>query len=108
MPFRSRNRLLIVATLCSLSVTACGPGPGQSGADTADDPLQYETRIRWTGYGIPHVDADDWGGLGYGFAYATATDGICSMARDVAMVNGELSQHFGAEPASVASDAFHR
>lgn len=108
MPLHSRNRLLTIVTLSSLSVTACDQTQEQSGADTADEPLQYETRIRWTGHGIPHVDADDWGGLGYGFAYATATDAICSMARDVTMVNGELSRHFGAEPANLASDAFHR
>ena len=36
--------------------------------------------IRWTSYGIPHVKADDWKSLGYGYAYATATDGICVIA----------------------------
>ena len=41
----------------------------------------YDTQIRWTSYGIPHVKANDWGSLGYGFAYATATDAICVIAR---------------------------
>ena len=34
-------------------------------ADTSDP---YNVEIRWTSYGIPHVKADDWGSLGYGFA----------------------------------------
>jgi acyl-homoserine-lactone acylase len=42
----------------------------------------YDTEIRWTSYGIPHVKANNWESLGYGFAYATATDAVCVIARD--------------------------
>lgn len=68
----------------------------------------YEVDIRWTSHGIPHVKAEDWGSLGYGFAYATATDAICVIARDVLRVNGELSKHFGPGDGSFESDVFHR
>ncbi len=74
-----------------------------AGADS-----RYEVDIRWTSYGIPHVKADDWGSLGYGFAYATATDGICVFAREVATANGTLSRYFGESAEHLASDAFHR
>ena len=69
---------------------------------------RFDTEIRWTSYGIPHVKANDWGSLGYGFAYATANDAVCTMARDVIMVNGELSRHFGAGDGNRESDVFHR
>jgi acyl-homoserine-lactone acylase len=62
--------------------------------------------IRWTSYGIPHVKADDWKSLGYGYAYATATDGICVIAKDVVTVKGNLMPYFGEE--TRASDLFHR
>ncbi|MDJ0793755.1 MAG: penicillin acylase family protein [Woeseiaceae bacterium] len=68
----------------------------------------YNAEIRWTGYGIPHVKAEDWGSLGYGFAYATANDGICVFAREVARANGTLSADFGASDENLASDTFHR
>ena len=42
---------------------------------------QYDTQIRWTSYGIPHVKADDWGSLGFGFAYATARDAVCVLRK---------------------------
>ena len=42
-------------------------------ADTEKADYQYDVDLRWTSYGIPHVKANDWGSLGYGFAYATAT-----------------------------------
>jgi len=69
---------------------------------------RFDAQIRWTSYGIPHVKADDWGSLGYGFAYATARDAVCTMARDVVMVNGGLSRHFGSTNGNHESDVFHR
>jgi acyl-homoserine-lactone acylase len=74
----------------------------------ADADHRYNVDIRWTSYGVPHVKADDWGSLGYGFAYATAIDGICVFAREVARANGTLSADFGASDENLASDAFHR
>ena len=69
---------------------------------------QYEVQVRWTSHGIPHVKADDWGSLGYGFAYATAMDGVCVIARDVVRVRGELSKYFGPDDGNFESDAFHK
>ena len=75
---------------------------------SADPDNRYNVDIRWTSYGIPHVKANDWGSLGYGFAYATANDGICVFAREVARANGTLSADFTASDENLASDAFHR
>ena len=68
----------------------------------------YQAEIRWTSYGIPHVKANDWGSLGYGFAYATTRDAVCVLARDLVMVNGELSRHFGPDGGNLESDVFHK
>lgn len=107
-----RYRFLPGWAALALAIAACSEPVDTPVTDRTDSAQEtawdYETRIRWTGYGIPHVDADDWASLGYGFAYATANDAICTMARDVVMVNGELSRYFGAEPERLASDAFHR
>ena len=69
---------------------------------------QYSADIRWTSYGIPHVLADDWGSLGYGFAYATAVDGVCVFAKELATARGTLSADFGPSDEHFASDVFHR
>lgn len=82
--------------------------PTASTTTAQTDDYQYATDIRWTSYGIPHVRAEDWGSLGYGFAYATARDAICTIARDVLMVNGELSLNFGEGGGNMESDIFHR
>ncbi|MBT8079995.1 MAG: penicillin acylase family protein [Gammaproteobacteria bacterium] len=75
---------------------------------TADTGDRYNVDIRWTSYGIPHVKADDWGSLGYGFAYATVNDGICVFARELARANGTLTADFGESDDNLASDTFHR
>ncbi|MDH5501082.1 MAG: penicillin acylase family protein [Gammaproteobacteria bacterium] len=88
--------------LLPLALAAC------TKKDSAHDDSRYKAELRWTSYGIPHVKANDWGSLGYGFAYAHATDGVCVYAKDVAMVNGELSAHLGPEAGNFESDVFHR
>ena len=92
-------------TLAAVLLGCADPG-GEGDADGTD--LQYEVELRWTSFGIPHVKADDWGSLGYGFAYATATDAVCVIAKDVQMVNGNLSAHFGGDGGNLQSDIFHK
>ncbi len=66
---------LIVLVGCLLGCADAG--------DTAKAQIQYDVDLRWTSYGIPHVKANDWGSIGFGFAYATATDAVCVIAKDV-------------------------
>lgn len=98
---RHLTMILITATLA----TACSDNQ-QSQTKQSTQPT-FQTDIRWTSYGIPHVKANDWGSLGYGFAYATATDAVCVIARDVAMVNGELAKYLGEADGNLESDIFH-
>jgi acyl-homoserine-lactone acylase len=111
----------ILATLLAATLTlgpaarlAAQPGaatapasPTSRGAKVAPAP-RYDATIRWTSYGIPHVKANDWGGLGYGFAYATMTDAACTVAREIVMVRGDLSRTFGPDSGHRESDLFHR
>ncbi|MFQ3244545.1 MAG: acyl-homoserine-lactone acylase [Arenicella sp.] len=73
---------------------------------TSESGNDIDVGIRWTSYGIPHVKAHDWASLGYGYAYATATDGVCVIARDIVTVNGNLNKYFGDQQR--ANDLFHR
>ncbi|MBI1402233.1 MAG: penicillin acylase family protein [Porphyrobacter sp.] len=73
--------------------------------------------ITRTTYGIPHIKADTWAGVGYGVAYAYAEDNLCMLAEEFATVAGERSRHFGPEAKAVlgfqevdnlSSDVFFR
>jgi acyl-homoserine-lactone acylase len=59
-----------------------------------------DVEVSRTSYGVVHVKARDYVGLGYGFAYAHATDNFCLIAKHLVTVNGEQSKYFG-----VAGDA---
>ena len=99
--------LLRIFGLLTLKQAAIGCADAKMSAMLRAD-LQYDVEIRWTSFGIPHVKADDWASLGYGFAYATATDAVCVIAKDVQMVNGNLSAHFGSDSGNLQSDIFHK
>ncbi|WP_305585055.1 penicillin acylase family protein [Phenylobacterium sp.] len=65
----------------------------------------YKAEIVRTKYGVPHVMAANYGGLGYGQAYAYAQDNICLIADKIVTVNGERSKHFGADGANTVAFA---
>ena len=73
-----------------------------------DLPLTNEVQVRWTDYGIPHIKANSWEGLGYGFAHAIASNTICVLAREFVVVRGEQAKYFGATESNINQDAFHR
>ena len=97
------RRLTVLPML--IVISSCSTDQRPAAAAKADG---YETEIRWTSYGIPHVKANDSASLGYGFAYATATDAVCVIARDITMVNGNLSTHMGPDNGNFENDVFHR
>jgi acyl-homoserine-lactone acylase len=63
---------------------------------TSDGP--YRATIRRTSHGIPHILADDYGGLGFGYGYALAQDNVCLVADIYVTVNGERSRYSGSSP----------
>ncbi|MFT6408383.1 MAG: acyl-homoserine-lactone acylase, partial [Arenicella sp.] len=101
--------LLLLAGCSQHSVSTKSYGDAAEVAERSsiiDSSNKIDVNIRWTSYGIPHVKANDWTSLGYGYAYATATDGVCVIAKDIVVVNGNLTKYFGDQ--SRASDIFHR
>ncbi len=89
---------LATATAALLPVTASAAAPGGITASGAG----YSAQIRRTEYGIPHVLAHDYGGLGYGYGYAFAQDNLCQLADRVVTLRGERSRYFG--PTAPSSD----
>ncbi|MEU4690566.1 acylase [Actinoplanes sp. NPDC023714] len=68
----------------------------------------YAALIRRASYGVPHITASNFAGLGFGVGYVQAEDNICVIAEQVVTVNGERSRWFGAGDADVRSDLFYR
>ncbi|MET9342434.1 penicillin acylase family protein [Nonomuraea sp. NPDC003804] len=88
--------MLRLAGLIALSlVTAVVVAVPTSAADS-----RYSAQIRRTEYGLPHVSAKDYGGLGFGYGYAFAQDNLCVLASWVVTLRGERSRHFGPQAKS--------
>lgn len=89
-------------------VAACG---GPRSAPPAPEPTPtYQATIRWTSFDVPHVIADDLGGLGFGQGWASAKQHLCRLADQFVRVRGERARWFGPGDggAHLDSDFFHR
>jgi acyl-homoserine-lactone acylase len=64
---------------------------------TAQAKTAYQATITRTTYGVPHIQARDFAGLGYGAGYTAAEDSACVIAEQRIAVRGERSRYFGAE-----------
>jgi acyl-homoserine-lactone acylase len=97
-----------VAVAAPAPVTRAAPLPGIG---------RYAAEIRRTEYGIPHILAWDFGGLGYGYGYAFAQDNLCVVAAHVLTLRGQRSRYFGPDAATgdpldpvtnLTSDVYHQ
>ncbi|TWI48811.1 acyl-homoserine-lactone acylase [Pseudoduganella flava] len=83
------------ACLLAALLTACG-GNGINPPSGS----RYQATIARTAYGIPHIEAADEAGLGFGIGYAYAQDNFCLLAAEILTVSGERSRWFGADGAT--------
>ncbi len=84
----SRNAWGIAVAVVAGLLAACSDGGGGGGR-------RYDARIRWTSFGIPHVEARDLGSLAFGEAYAEARFNACIIADQIVRVRSERSRYFG-------------
>jgi len=106
---RVRN-LALGAALIAATIAAAAPAEAQRRA-------RYDATVTRTTYGIPHINARDHAGLGYGVGYTAGEDNVCVLAEQLVTVRGERARFFGDVPVNpaaqggatnVESDIFHR
>ncbi len=82
-------------------------------ADTAPAPdtfawtePKFSAKIRWTSYGIPHIQGATLGDVAFGQGYAFAKENLCTLADQLVKVRSERAAYFGpgTSDANVASD----
>lgn len=112
----TRNFWLACVTALLLSACSDGndnrndtDGPGTGPVDpTPPEPAPMSAEIRRTDYGIPHIKADDWRGLGYGYGYAYAQDNYCVTMRQVVFGVGRSAELMGEDEGDVDADLLSR
>ncbi|MFE2548148.1 penicillin acylase family protein [Streptomyces sp. NPDC059355] len=96
LPVAAVAAVAVMSTMAAAGSPAGSPSAGSSSAGSAiavggpDKPT-----IRYTEYGIPHIIASDWEGLGTGYGYAAAKDNVCTLAETYLMVNAQKSRYLG-------------
>ncbi|MGW2789699.1 penicillin acylase family protein [Streptomyces sp. NPDC001251] len=92
--FRARLPMAVMAAVAVISTMTAAGSPGATAAPAAAQGPDKPT-IRYTEYGIPHIIASNWEGLGTGYGYAAAKDNICTLADTYLMVDAQRSRYLG-------------
>ena len=101
------SRYLLSALCMTVFLIGCSDSKDRatSEPDVAPEPMQkYSVELRRTEYGIPHIKAEDWGSLGYGFGYAYAQDNFCVVMREIVFATGRSAELMGESEGSTESD----
>jgi len=90
----------------AIAATGCSDGGSSSSGNSAPATVtvNYDVEITRTTHGIPHIKAQDWGSMGYGFGYAYASDNLCVLAKEVVFANGESARFFGEDQGDLGQD----
>jgi len=99
--------VLSTALLLSCSDSNNAPPP-PAPAPEPEPTFELDAEIRRTEYGIPHVVAEDWKSLGYGFGYAYAQDNYCVTMREIVFASGRSAELFGEAQGNTDSDFLFR
>lgn len=90
------HRLGTAGVAAALVLSGCS-GSNNSTSGSPSGTSTYNVTITRTTYGIPHVNANDWPSLGYGYGYAFAQDNLCTMMEEFVTIRGQRSQYFGGD-----------
>ncbi|GGK73167.1 penicillin acylase family protein [Mangrovihabitans endophyticus] len=86
-----RRAAVVRACLAVLTTTVVAVVP------TAAVAAHPAVEIRYTEYGVPHIRATTFTGLGEGYGYASAESNLCTLADVYMTVAGERSRYLGAD-----------
>lgn len=104
MTSRARSSIVLVLAVltAALFASACSDSSG------GGSPRHLSAQIRRTEYGIPHVTANDWESLAFGYGYAYSQDDYCVTMREVALASGRSAELMGESEGDAGADFLFR
>lgn len=94
--------MLAVAAASATFLSGCKP---QLVAFDPDGVLN--AKIRYTEFGVPHIQADNLESLAYGVGYAYAKENACTLADIVLRANSQRARYFGPDLVPGSGDGQH-
>lgn len=93
MQMRSGAALFLFGTIF---LSGCNDGSDRSNPpQVPESSRSYEADIRYTGSGVPHITANDYGSLGYGVGYDQARNNLCTLSEQLIKLKSQKSRYFG-------------
>jgi acyl-homoserine-lactone acylase len=109
-----RSVYIGIALVSTLGISACSDDdkpsfevPPAVTPPPPPPPPEFSAEIQRTEFGIPHITAQDYKGLGYGLGYAFASDNICSLAAEIVVASGTSALNFEPSSRNIGSDVFY-
>jgi len=106
------NNIQLSAILITLStvITSCSLDDDGKEKEIISPEPRYEASIARTQFNVAHIEASDFGSLGFGQGYAGAQDGLCILADQIIKIKSERAKYHGAGDLNVhiASDIAYK
>ena len=98
--------LFTTATSCALFLSGCfsSSSSSSSASNIIETDGEYSATITYTEHNVPHINADNYGSLGFGVAYAQAQENLCTLSEQLMKLRGETALYFGPDPMNIAND----
>lgn len=68
----------------------------------------YKASITYTEHNVPHIQAENYRGLGFGMGYAQAKENMCTLSEQLMKLRGEKSLYFGGTQENIGSDVGYK
>ena len=101
---RAVPALCLMLWLAGCSGNGAPPEPPPPPPEPPPPEPTYQAEIRRTEYGIPHIKADDWAGLGYGYGYAYAQDRFCVAMAAIVFATSRSAEFLGEQRGDTTAD----
>jgi len=72
-----------------------------------DDDNSLDANIRWTTFGVPHIEADNLESLAFGSGYAYVKDHACLLLDQIVKTRGERAKFYGPDKVPGSGDSAH-
>jgi acyl-homoserine-lactone acylase len=73
-------------------LAGCGSSNNNNDQSELENQIEvrsYKATVQRTQYGIPHITAENYGDMGFGYGYAYAQDNYCVLMKEIVRANGE-------------------
>src|SRR5690554_1613652 len=82
---RLNRRVTMALTVFSSTLLLVGCFSSSSSSSSNS----YKATITYTEHNVPHIQADNYKGLGFGIGYAQAKENMCTLSEQIMKLRGE-------------------